>query len=168
MLEKIDNAPTVDAVSKDLFEQYKWERDTALETLEEHGLSLGQKKEQQMKYAFQINKKTAEVNCSDELTIEEMEIVKDMVIKLCDARIIDLKKQSQNKLPLTADIDSLYPELSVRTKNVLKRGGCKTIQDVLNCTPTDLKNMRNMGKHSLEEIEERFSAYGHFRETAKE
>lgn len=41
----IDAAPTVDAVSKDLFEQYKWERDTALETLEEHGLSLGQKKE---------------------------------------------------------------------------------------------------------------------------
>lgn len=44
---QIDNAPTVDAVSKDLFEQYKWERDTALETLEEHGLSLGQKKEKE-------------------------------------------------------------------------------------------------------------------------
>ena len=29
----IDNAPTVDAVSKDLFEQYKWERDIALESL---------------------------------------------------------------------------------------------------------------------------------------
>lgn len=121
-----------------------------------------------MKYAVQINEKIAEVNCSDELTIEEMEIVKDMVIKLCDARIIDLKKQSQNKLPLTADIDRLYPELSGRTRNVLKRGGCNTIQDVLNCTPTDLKNMRNMGKRSLEEIEERFSVYGHFRETAKE
>lgn len=40
----IDEQPTVDAVSKDLFEQYKWERDLALETLEEHGLSLGQKK----------------------------------------------------------------------------------------------------------------------------
>ena len=57
----IDNAPTVDAVSKDLFEQYKWERDTALETLEEHGLSLGQKRGKQMarEEAIKILKKYA-------------------------------------------------------------------------------------------------------------
>ncbi len=36
-------APTVDVVSRELFEQYKWERDIAIKQLEELGLSLGQK-----------------------------------------------------------------------------------------------------------------------------
>lgn len=119
-----------------------------------------------MKYAFQIGEKTAEVTCHDHLTIEELEVVKEMMAKMIDTRIVELKKLEQNRLPLTADIDSLYPELTTRTKNVLKRGGCDTIGDVLNCTPTDLKKMRNMGKHSLEEIQERFSKYGKFREEA--
>ena len=117
-----------------------------------------------MKYAFQIGDKTAEVNCHDHLTIEELEVVKEMMTKMIDTRITELKKLEQNRLPLSADIDRLYPELTCRTRNVLKRGGCNTIEDVLNCTPTDLKNMRNMGKHSLEEIQERFGKYGKFRE----
>jgi rubrerythrin len=36
-------APTADMVSREVFEQVKWERDTALKTLEEHGIGLGQK-----------------------------------------------------------------------------------------------------------------------------
>jgi hypothetical protein len=36
-------APTADVVSIEVFEQVKWERDTALKTLEEHGIGLGQK-----------------------------------------------------------------------------------------------------------------------------
>lgn len=38
-------APTADVVSREVFEQVKWERDTALKTLEEHGIGLGQKVE---------------------------------------------------------------------------------------------------------------------------
>lgn len=117
-----------------------------------------------MKYAMQIGEKSAEIICSDNMTIEELQVVKDMLQKLVDTTIIKKKEQIQNKLPITADIDSLYPELSVRARNVLKRSGCNTIGDVLNCTPTDLKNMRNMGKSSLEEIQKRFSVYGNFRE----
>ena len=41
--DTIDQMPEVDAVSRGLFEQYKWERDIAIEQLEELGLSLGQK-----------------------------------------------------------------------------------------------------------------------------
>ena len=117
-----------------------------------------------MIYAIQIGEKKAEINCSDNMTIEELQVVKEMLQKLVDTTIIKKKEQEQNKLPTTADIDRLYPELSVRARNVLKRSGCHTIGDVLNCTPTDLKNMRNMGKSSLEEIQKRFSVYGNFRE----
>ena len=39
----IKNRPTADVVSREVFEQVKWERDTALKTLEEHGIGLAQK-----------------------------------------------------------------------------------------------------------------------------
>lgn len=117
-----------------------------------------------MIYAIQIGEKKAEINCADDMSIEELEVVKDTLCKLVDTTIVKRKTQMQNKLPITADIDRLYPELSVRARNVLKRSGCNTIGDVLNCTLTDLKNMRNMGKNSLEEIQKRFGAYGNFRE----
>ncbi len=37
-LKEIDNAPTVDAVPVRAIEQFKWERDTAIQQLEEHGI----------------------------------------------------------------------------------------------------------------------------------
>lgn len=117
-----------------------------------------------MIYAIQIGEKKAEINCADNMSIEELEVVKSTLNKLVDTTIDKRKRQMQNKLPLTADINSLYPELSVRARNVLKRSGCDTIGDVLNCTLTDLKNMRNMGKNSFEEIQKRFRVYGNFRE----
>ena len=43
MREDLYNLPTADVVSREVFEQVKWERDTALQTLEEHGIGLGQK-----------------------------------------------------------------------------------------------------------------------------
>ena len=46
---------------------------------------------------------------------------------------------------------SAKSELSVRAYNVLKREGTVTIQDLLNLTPTQIRNMRNVGtKASLE------------------
>ena len=41
--DEIARMPAADVVSKEVFEQVKWERDTALKTLEEHGIGLGQK-----------------------------------------------------------------------------------------------------------------------------
>ena len=43
VIQRIKSTPTVDAVSKGLYDQIKWERDVAIEQLEELGLSLGQK-----------------------------------------------------------------------------------------------------------------------------
>ena len=117
-----------------------------------------------MRYALEMDGKRAEIDCSNDLNIEEIEIVKDALSKMCDARIVRLKQQQRNMLTTDADIDSLYPPLSVRARNVLKRGGCNTIGDVLEKTPSDLMGMRNMGKHSLEEIIERMSKYGSFKE----
>lgn len=43
ILDAIEYAPTADVVSREVFEQFKWERDTALQTLQEHGIGLGEK-----------------------------------------------------------------------------------------------------------------------------
>lgn len=42
-MDIVVNAPAADVVSKDLYEQIKWERDVALAQLEEYGVSLGEK-----------------------------------------------------------------------------------------------------------------------------
>lgn len=121
-----------------------------------------------MKYSFQMNDKNAEIQCSDDLTIEEIQVVKEILVKMCDARIKELNMQLANKMPLSTDIKSMYPELSVRTRNILLRSGCKTIEDVLNCTLTDIQKMRNMGKSSFEEVKERFGVYGQFKGATNE
>lgn len=117
-----------------------------------------------IKWEFKVGEKAAEVTVSNDLTVEELEIVKEMLSRLIDARTKELKLIRNNKLPLSASIDSLYPELSVRARNVLKRSGCDTIADVLSKSPSDLKRMRNMGKHTMEEILNRFREYGSFKE----
>ena len=42
-IQRIKNAPAVDAVSRGLFEQYKWERDVAIDQLEKLSIELGRK-----------------------------------------------------------------------------------------------------------------------------
>ena len=42
-IQRIENARAVDAVSRSLFDQYKWERDVAISQLEELGIGFGQK-----------------------------------------------------------------------------------------------------------------------------
>ena len=42
VVTSIKQAPAADVVSLAVFEQVKWERDTALQTLEEHGIGSGQ------------------------------------------------------------------------------------------------------------------------------
>lgn len=40
----IDSAPTIDAVSKGVLEQFRWERDVAISQLEEYGIGFCEKK----------------------------------------------------------------------------------------------------------------------------
>lgn len=55
--------------------------------------------------------------------------------------------------PSKIPIDDL--ELSVRAYNCLKRAGINTIADLLDKTVEDLGKVRNLGKKSIEEIEEK-------------
>ena len=48
-------------------------------------------------------------------------------------------------------------DLSVRSYNCLKRAGINTIADLLDKTIDDLGKVRNLGKKSIDEIEEKLN-----------
>lgn len=121
-----------------------------------------------MRYSIEISDKLCSIEIPEEMNIAELELSKEMLNKAIDTRIKALEEIQGRNLPITADIDRMYPPLTMRTRNVLKRSGKNTIADVLDCTYSDLMKMRNMGKKSLDEIKERFAQYGTFREGDKE
>jgi len=51
-------------------------------------------------------------------------------------------------------------EFSVRTHNVLRRNGIRTIGDLLSKTESELLRMKNMGRRSLNEIKEKLASRG--------
>jgi len=63
-------------------------------------------------------------------------------------------------------VNSLYAkgvrelELSIRSENCLLRGGIHTIGDLVSRSKDDLLKIRNLGKISLREIEEKMAKYG--------
>jgi len=52
-------------------------------------------------------------------------------------------------------------ELSIRSENCLLRGGIQTIGDLVHKTREDLLKIRNLGKISLREIEEKVEKLGY-------
>ena len=64
-------------------------------------------------------------------------------------------KNHLNKKPIT--IEDL--DLSMRSYNCLKRHGINTVIELVHETPEELLNIRNLGKSSLEEIEDRLAEY---------
>ena len=48
-----------------------------------------------MKYSITIADRCAELDCSDEMTIEQLEVAKEMLRKAVDTRIIELKSGLQ-------------------------------------------------------------------------
>ena len=71
--------------------------------------------------------------------------------------VIDSEPQEvqEDDGPAKISIDEL--ELSVRAYNCLKRAGINTIADLLDKTIDDLGKVRNLGKKSIDEIEEKLT-----------
>lgn len=117
-----------------------------------------------MLYAMRLGDCSTSIEFSDEMNSQDLELVKEMLCRAIENRQNELKKVEANTLTLEDSIRSLYPPLSGRTQNCLLRDGKKTIGDVLKLTKTDLLSVRNLGKKGAEEVIERFSKYGNFKE----
>ncbi|KYO63904.1 DNA-directed RNA polymerase subunit alpha [Thermovenabulum gondwanense] len=68
---------------------------------------------------------------------------------------VEKEKDEKEKL-LEMPIEEL--DLSVRSYNCLKRAGINTIGELIQKTPEDMMKVRNLGKKSLEEVEEKLAA----------
>ena len=68
------------------------------------------------------------------------------------------KEEDEKDKILDMSIDEL--ELSVRSYNCLKRAGINTIGDLISRTPEDMMKVRNLGRKSLDEVEEKLAQFG--------
>ena len=79
-----------------------------------------------------------------------------------DAVLADFMHESEkteNTQVTDVNIEDL--DLSVRSYNSLKRAGIHTLQELLTYSYEDMTKIRNLGKKSLKEIEERLLSKGH-------
>ena len=71
--------------------------------------------------------------------------------------VVDLPEPEGNKV-LEMTIEEL--DLSVRSFNCLKRAKINTVEDLVNKTQSDMMKVRNLGRKSLEEVEQKLSNLG--------
>ena len=74
------------------------------------------------------------------------------------AEVMVEKEDDEKEKVLEMSIDEL--ELSVRSYNCLKRAGINTVEELTNKTAEDMMKVRNLGKKSLEEVEDKLSELG--------
>ena len=75
--------------------------------------------------------------------------------------ISEIKREELLNLPIE-DLD-----LSVRAYNVLKRAGITTVEEIMEKTPHQLKNIRNIGQRTLAEIINKLQSIGLLRTLEK-
>ena len=68
------------------------------------------------------------------------------------------KEDDEKGKVLEMSIDEL--ELSVRSYNCLKRAGINTVAELCDKSPDDMMKVRNLGRKSMEEVEQKLSELG--------
>ena len=75
-----------------------------------------------------------------------------------DLSVIAEKPDDTTGKTLEMSIDEL--ELSVRSYNCLKRAGINTVAELCDKSPDDMMKVRNLGRKSMEEVEQKLSELG--------
>jgi DNA-directed RNA polymerase subunit alpha len=70
-----------------------------------------------------------------------------------EAEIMVEKEEDKKEKVLEMTIEEL--DLSVRSYNCLKRAGINTVQELITKTEEDMMKVRNLGRKSLEEVQEK-------------
>ncbi len=65
------------------------------------------------------------------------------------------KEEDKKEKVLEMTIEEL--DLSVRSYNCLKRAGINTVQELIMKTEEDMMKVRNLGRKSLEEVQEKLA-----------
>ncbi|MGI6167364.1 MAG: DNA-directed RNA polymerase subunit alpha [Eubacteriales bacterium] len=89
---------------------------------------------------------------------EHLNLFVDLSDEAKKAEIMVEREETIKEKVLEMTIEEL--DLSVRSFNCLKRAGIDTVQDLTNLTLSDMIKVRNLGKKSLEEVEQKLRSLG--------
>lgn len=91
------------------------------------------------------------VSLAAKVLSEHLNLFIDLSENAKSAEVMVEKEDNEKEKVLEMNIDEL--ELSVRSFNCLKRAGINTVEELTNKTPEDMMKVRNLGRKSLEEVQ---------------
>ena len=89
---------------------------------------------------------------------EHLNLFIDLTEHVTDVEIMVEKEEDKKEKMLEMTIEEL--DLSVRSYNCLKRAGINTVEELTQKTVEDMMKVRNLGKKSLEEVEQKLESLG--------
>ncbi len=98
------------------------------------------------------------VSIGAKILTEHLNIFVGLTDQAQNAEIMVEKEEDQKEKVLEMTIEEL--DLSVRSYNCLKRAGINTVQELTHKTEEDMMKVRNLGRKSLEEVQEKLQELG--------
>lgn len=98
------------------------------------------------------------ISLSAKILIEHFKLFMTLTDHANNVEIMVEKEEDKKEKVLEMTIEEL--DLSVRSYNCLKRAGINTVQELAERTIDDMMKVRNLGKKSLEEVEQKLAALG--------
>jgi DNA-directed RNA polymerase, alpha subunit, bacterial and chloroplast-type len=98
------------------------------------------------------------IGLSAKILIEHFKLFMTLTDHANNVEIMVEKEEDKKEKVLEMTIEEL--DLSVRSYNCLKRAGINTVQELTERTMDDMMKVRNLGKKSLEEVEQKLEALG--------
>ncbi|WP_100374468.1 DNA-directed RNA polymerase subunit alpha [Bacillus sp. FJAT-45037] len=98
------------------------------------------------------------VSLGAKILTEHLNIFVGLTDQAQNAEIMVEKEEDQKEKVLEMTIEEL--DLSVRSYNCLKRAGINTVQELTHKTEEDMMKVRNLGRKSLEEVQEKLGELG--------
>jgi DNA-directed RNA polymerase subunit alpha len=98
------------------------------------------------------------IGLSAKILIEHFKLFMTLTDHANNVEIIVEKEEDKKEKVLEMTIEEL--DLSVRSYNCLKRAGINTVQELTQRSMDDMMKVRNLGKKSLEEVEQKLAALG--------
>lgn len=98
------------------------------------------------------------VSLGAKILTEHLNIFVGLTDQAQNAEIMVEKEEDQKEKVLEMTIEEL--DLSVRSYNCLKRAGINTVQELTHKSEEDMMKVRNLGRKSLEEVQEKLAELG--------
>jgi DNA-directed RNA polymerase subunit alpha len=98
------------------------------------------------------------ISLSAKILHDHLKLFLGLTEKVSEVEIMVEKEEEERDKILDMSIEEL--DLSVRSYNCLKRAGINTVGELIMKTEEDMMKVRNLGKKSLEEVDEKLSLLG--------